>query len=138
MAAPAPSAFLARALIPYNFHVQVIPNVINLSEYPYRHRQEIKPRLLWMRSFHPIYNPMMAIRVLAQVREKVPEANLVMGGQDKGLEIEVKQLAKKVGVENAVRFAGFMDMAAKIRTKHVRSTVPIFSDVYGVAAQEAV
>lgn len=114
----APSAFLARALIPYKLHGQVIPNVINLSKYPYRHRQVIQPRLLWMRSFHPIYNPMMAIRVLAQVKEKFPEANLVMGGQDKGLEIEVKHLAKKNGVESAVRFAGFLDMTAKAREGH--------------------
>ncbi|WP_447964786.1 glycosyltransferase family 4 protein [Nitrospira sp. Ecomares 2.1] len=113
-----PSAFLARALTPYNFHVQVIPNVINLSQYPYRHRQVIRPRLLWMRSFHPIYNPMMAIRVLAKVREKIPDACLVMGGQNKGLEIEVDQLAKKIGVEGAVRFAGFLDMNAKTHEGH--------------------
>lgn len=114
----APSAFLARALVPYKFHVQVIPNVINLSQYSYRHREVIQPRLFWMRSFHPIYNPMMAIRVLAQLKEKAPEASLVMGGQDKGLEFEVKRLAKTVGVNGAVRFAGFLDMTAKVRECH--------------------
>lgn len=111
----APSAFLAHALTPYNFQAEVIPNVINLSRYPYRHRQKIQPRLFWMRSFHPIYNPLMAIRVLAQVKKRVPEAFLVMGGQDKGLEDDVKRLAEKAGVESAVRFAGFLDMAAKVR-----------------------
>lgn len=111
----APSAFLARAVKRTGFNVQVIPNVINLDQYPYRHRQVIQPRLFWMRSFHRIYNPMMAIRVLAQVKEKVPDACLVMGGQDKGLEVQVKRLARQVGLESAVRFAGFLDMPAKIR-----------------------
>lgn len=111
----APSEFLARALIPFELPVQVIPNVINLSKYPYRHRDVVQPRLLWMRSFHPIYNPMMAIRVLARIKEERPEASLVMGGQDKGIECVVKQLAVDLGVEQSVDFTGFMDMPAKVR-----------------------
>ena len=79
----APSAYLVRALAPYQFHVQLIPNVINLSKYPYRLRQVIQPRLLWMRSFHSIYNPLMAIRVLEKLKKEFPGACLVMGGTGK-------------------------------------------------------
>jgi len=111
----APSKFLAREMVPYGFQPQVISNVIDISNYPYRHRQVIGPRLLWMRSFHPVYNPSMAVRVLAQLRSTVPEASLVMCGQDKGLEAEVKRLAKTLGVDGAVRFAGFLNMADKAR-----------------------
>ena len=111
----APSAFLARAMLPYGLQVQVIPNVIHLSHYPYRHRQVIGPRLFWMRKFNPIYNPNLAIRVLAQLKVKVPEASLVMAGQGGELEMEVKGLAEELGVGNSVRFPGFLDMAAKTR-----------------------
>ena len=38
-----------------------------------------------------------------------------MGGQDKGLEVDAKRLAKKTGVEVSVRFPGFLDMSAKVR-----------------------
>lgn len=111
----APSAFLARAMVPYGFHVQVIPNVIHLSHYPYRHRQVIGPRLFWMRKFYPIYNPNLAVRVLARLKVKVPEASLVMGGQGGVFELEVRRLAEKLGVANSVSFLGFLDMAAKAR-----------------------
>ena len=111
----APSAFLARAVAPYGLHVQIIPNVINLACYPYRHRQVIRPRLFWMRQFHEIYNPKMAIRVLAQVRGKNPEAELVMAGQGGHLEDETRELAERLGVAVGVHFPGFLDMAAKAK-----------------------
>lgn len=62
----APSQFLARAILPYGFKARVIPNLIDLSVYPYRHRETVSPRLFWMRSFYPYYNPMMAVHALAQ------------------------------------------------------------------------
>ncbi len=111
----APSNYLKRAIAPYGFQARVIPNVIDLSAYPYGHRVKLSPRLFWMRSFHPIYNPLMAVRVLARVRTQVPEATLVMAGQDKGQEAEVRALAQKLGLNGAVRFSGFLDMAGKVR-----------------------
>ncbi len=111
----APSAFLARAVVPYGFHVQVIPNIIHLSHYPYRYRQIIGPRLFWMRQFHPIYNPDLAIRVLARLKDEIPEASLVMGGQSGILELEVRRLAEKIGVASSIRFLGYLDMAAKVK-----------------------
>jgi glycosyltransferase involved in cell wall biosynthesis len=110
-----PSVFLKRAIAPYGFQARVIPNVIDLSAYQYRHRATLSPRLFWMRSFHPIYNPLMAVRVLAQLRKQIPEATLVMAGQDKGQEAEVRALAQKLGLNGALRFSGFLDMAGKMR-----------------------
>lgn len=111
----APSSFLARALTRYGFDVRVIPNVIDLSSYPYRHRRYLSPRLFWMRAFHPIYNPEMAVHVLARVRRQVPEATLVMAGQNKGMQGEIQGLVRRLGLDSAVRFPGFLDMAAKVR-----------------------
>jgi L-malate glycosyltransferase len=110
-----PTRYLAQAVVPYGLQAQVIPNGIHLSDYPYRHRKAVRPRLFWMRSFHSIYNPKMAIRVLAHLRDTFPDARLMMAGQAKGLESEVAQLADSLGVSEAVRFPGFLDMAGKIR-----------------------
>lgn len=105
----APSGFLAEKIGEYGFEIRIIPNVLNLENYPFRERGEIKPRLVWMRSFHEIYNPQMAVEVLAELRRTVPTATLTMAGRDKGLENEVKQAAKDAGVFEAIRFAGFLD-----------------------------
>jgi len=110
-----PSEFLARAIVPYGFQAQVIPNVIDLSAYEYRHRQTVNPRLFWMRRFYPYYNPIMAVRVLARLRATMPEATLVMAGRDDGVEDEVRQLVTELGLTDAVRFTGFLDMKEKIR-----------------------
>lgn len=110
----APSGFLAKKL-GAEFDVQVIPNIIDLNNYPFRKRGSIKPRLIWMRSFHEIYNPQMAVKVLAALRETVPEATLTMAGKDKGLENRVKELAKQMNLDGAIKFAGFLDEKCKLK-----------------------
>ena len=112
----APSNYLAQAVAPYGFRARVIPNVIDLSAYTYRHRERISPRLFWMRQFHPIWNPMMALRVLARLRQtSAPNATLVMAGPDKGQEAEVRDAARELGLGEAVSFSGFLDMRGKAR-----------------------
>jgi len=111
----APSTYLGDAMKTYGFDVRVIANVIAVEIYPFRLRKNIAPRLIWMRSFYQAYNPHLAIEVLAHLRRKHPQATLVMAGRDKGLESEIKELARERGVLNAVRFPGFLDETAKIR-----------------------
>ncbi|HEY2951835.1 MAG TPA: glycosyltransferase family 4 protein [Verrucomicrobiae bacterium] len=111
----APSPFLARAIESYGFHGRVIPNVIDLALYPYRHRGKVSPRLFWMRSFQQLWNPLMAVRVLARLRESWPDATLVMGGEEKGMLAETKALAQQLGVARSIYFPGFLNMEDKAR-----------------------
>ncbi len=111
----APSGFLATELGGGGFAIRVIPNVLNIEDYSFRERRNIAPRLIWMRSFHEIYNPRMAIETICELRKKYPRATLVMAGKDKGLEGEMKSLTKMLDLKDAVRFAGFLDEPAKIR-----------------------
>ena len=110
-----PSAYLARALGVHGFTAEVVPNVINLETYNFRPRRCVRPRLFWMRSFEPMYDPLLAVRVLARLRKSAPDARLVMAGGDGGSESEARQLAGKLGLARAVEFAGFLDMAGKVR-----------------------
>ena len=110
----APSEYLSRAVRARGFQCQVIPNVIDVWDYPHRLRRRLRPRLLWLRTFHEVYNPFMAVRVLARLRESHPDATLIMAGQDKGLQAETQRLAGTLGVDGAVRFPGFLDMQGKV------------------------
>ncbi len=115
----APSGFLAEPFRRRGFDVRVIPNVIDLAEYPYRHRPVAAPRLLWMRTFHDLYQPQLALRTLALLRETHPQATLTMAGQDKGLLAETRRLAAELGLalgnDPAVRFPGLLDAEGKRR-----------------------
>jgi L-malate glycosyltransferase len=111
----APSPFLAREVARLSFEARVIPNVIDLKNYPYRHRRKLGPKLFWMRSFHPVWNPQMAVRLLARIRKTFVHATLCMGGPDKGSKREVEKLAASLAVTDGVRFAGFLNLRQKVQ-----------------------
>ncbi len=101
----APSGYLRDAMAPWRGDIVVIPNAIELERYPFRQRTRAQARLVWLRSFHAIYNPAMAVEVLARVREARPEARLVMYGADKdGSLAACRAAARRLGVDQAVEF----------------------------------
>ncbi len=111
----APSAFLARELDWLGLPVQVIPNHIDLTQFPYHGRRMLRPRLFWMRTFHPIYNPEMAVRVVARLCPDIPDTHLTMAGSPDVSLAEVKRLAERLGVAEQITFGGFLDRTEKIR-----------------------
>lgn len=112
----APSGWLAEAVAPLGVDARVIPNVLDLSHYEL-HEPGIPPapRLLWMRTFHDVYRPELALRALARLRADGVAATLTMAGQDKGLEAPCRRLAAQLGVDGCVEFPGFLDPAGKRR-----------------------
>jgi glycosyltransferase involved in cell wall biosynthesis len=117
----APTAFLADAFRARGLDVRdvrdvrVIPNVLEIEHCPFRHRPAVSPRLLWMRTFHEIYRPDLALRTLARLLPDHPGATLTMAGQDRGRLGETRRLADELGLSGAVRFAGFLDAEGKRR-----------------------
>lgn len=109
----APSHFLAEKIGSSDFEIKVIPNVLDITKYTYKERSKIEPNLFWMRSFHSIYNPQMAIKVLAELKKSFPQATLTMAGMDKGIEEETKKLAEDLRLKDSVRFPGFLNAAKK-------------------------
>lgn len=109
----APSPFLARSVQQLGLACQVIPNQIAIEQYPFRLRTHLRPQLLWMRSFHPIWNPEMAIRVTSELRRRGIEAELAMAGTDKGHLQGMQRLAHELGLSESIRFTGFLDQTGK-------------------------
>jgi len=77
----APSGYLIHQFLQQGYtNVRFIPNGFDVSEYSFKKRKEVAPRLLWVRSFAEIYHPLLAIQVLEQLLETYPEAQLSMVG----------------------------------------------------------
>src|SRR5688572_22512433 len=71
-----PSAYLLDAMIRYCTNIRVLPNPIDVNKYNHRLRKKPLPRLVWLRSFHAIYNPAMAPHFMASLLGKHPGAHL--------------------------------------------------------------
>ena len=80
----APSTYLLSRFKNMGFrNLQYIPNVIRLESYPFIRRPQLKPRLLWVRSFSEVYNPLLALQVLEILLLKYRDAELCMVGPEK-------------------------------------------------------
>jgi glycosyltransferase involved in cell wall biosynthesis len=110
-----PSEYLAATMGRLGFEARVIPNILPMESYPFRERRSAAPRLLWMRTFHDIYQPEMAIDVLRLLHSSHPTAHLTMAGQDKGKFEDVRRLAQVHGLGGRVTFPGFLDAPGKQR-----------------------
>ena len=107
-AVTAPSGYLQEKLKPYCQEIKVIPNPIDVGLYPYRERTPARPKLAWLRAFHEIYNPVMAVKVVAALAQEFPDLELSMIGADKcdGSFERTRVEADELGVARHVRFPG--------------------------------
>lgn len=107
-AVTAPSAFLQRGLHRYRDDILLLPNPVDCRRYPCNVRPTLAPLLMWLRSFHSIYNPTLAPKVLKLVREKYPEARLTMVGGDRepGMRAATLAEAERLAVADACDLRG--------------------------------
>jgi len=104
----APSGYLRAKLAPYCPEIKVIPNPIDLGRYPFRERASAKPKLVWLRAFHEIYNPGMAVEVVAALVREFPGVELSMIGPDKrdGSLERARAEVGRMKLEDRVRILG--------------------------------
>ena len=103
----APSNYLKHEFEIYGYNVVHIPNNIDLSLYRFKIRHSVSVKLLWVRSFDKIYNPLMSIDVLKQLVAQNTNACLCMVGPDKAGTMEVcRQYVSELGLDNNVVFTG--------------------------------
>lgn len=78
-----PSRYLLEQMQLYRTDLHLLPNPLELAHYPFELRATPQPRLIWLRAFHQIYNPVLAVHVAAQVVCEWPDLQLTMVGPDK-------------------------------------------------------
>lgn len=112
----APSRYLKEAFKDQGYrNLRVVPNPVHLQDYRFKSRDRVEPRMLWVRAFADIYNPEMAVRVFAQVKQQYPNAALCMIGPDKdGSFQNVQALAREL--ELPVQFPGKLTRAQWTQT----------------------
>ena len=101
----APSPYLQTAMRSYREDIVLVPNPLDLQNYPFRLRSMPKPHLVWLRAFHNIYNPQMAPLLIANLLPSFPEITLTMIGPDKGDgSLQATQtVIEELGLQNHIR-----------------------------------
>lgn len=105
----APSNYLKNAFEKKGFRVKFIPNVLNISDYKFVERIQLKPNLLWVRAFDNIYNPTMAVEVLHRLKRIYPHAKLCMIGPFKDASYqEVIKKIEEYNLKESVEITGVL------------------------------
>lgn len=103
-----PSRYLLEQMRPYRADLRLLPNPLNLRVYQFNLRQHPQPKLIWLRSFHEIYNPSLAPKVISLLVNEFPEIHLTMVGPDKGdgsLQ-QTEQIAAELNVSERITLPG--------------------------------
>lgn len=104
-----PSLFLKNIFERRDFKVKYLPNFIELEKYHFLKRSYFKPTLLWVRAFHEIYNPAMAVEVVHLLKNRFPDVSLTMVGADKdGSLAKVKELSGFLGIQERIKYTGYL------------------------------
>ena len=103
----APSGYLLDTFEQYSYKTVYIPNNIEIINYKFKKRENLQPKLLYVRAFSLVYNPQMALSVLQNLLNKFPNASLCMVGPDRDGTLEkTKELCQEMGLDDKVLFTG--------------------------------
>jgi glycosyltransferase involved in cell wall biosynthesis len=99
-----PSGYLVDVFREFGLEAQIVPNIVDLSQFQYRERQPLRPHLVCTRGFHPYYGIDVVVRAFAEVQKAYPEAQLDLVGGG-ALERNIRELVQQLKLTN-VNFLG--------------------------------
>lgn len=104
----APSQYIFEEFKKEGFkNLTYIPNTIEIKNYPFQESGNVKPKLLWVRSFSEIYNPLLALEIVEILQKKGMKVSLCMVGPDKdGTWERCKKVVKELNLP--VTFTGML------------------------------
>lgn len=123
--------------------ISVIPNFINPREYfPARNDSErfsIVPEgtkvLMHVSNFREVKRVLDVVRIFARVRPQVPSVLVLVG--DGPMRQDAEDEARKLGVDEDVRFLGKLDSTAQLLRSADLFLLPSQTESFGLAALEA-
>ena len=99
-----PSEYLASVFREFRLDARIVPNIVDVTQFAFRERKSLRPRLVCTRGFHPYYGLDVVIRTFAQIQRAFPEATLDLVGKGP-LETQIRDLAHELML-SGVNFAG--------------------------------
>ena len=99
-----PSRFLHDVFANFGISSEIIPNVVDVERFRFRHREPLQPRVLSTRNFEPLYNLPCTLRAFRLVQDRHPGATLTLVGGG-STNADVRRLADELGLKH-VTFAG--------------------------------
>jgi len=99
-----PSGYLVDVMREFGLEAQIVPNIVDLSQFRYRLRRPLRPHLVCTRGFHPYYGVDVVVRAFAEVQKSYPGARLDLVGGG-GLEGEIRNLVRQLNL-SGVHFLG--------------------------------
>ena len=94
------------------------------------------PRLLCVGRLIPIKGHIVLLRAFAQARRRVPTLQLDLAGRGP-LEPALRALVKELGVDDAVRFLGYVAPVQRAIEETAAVVVPSMGEGFGMVALEA-
>jgi glycosyltransferase involved in cell wall biosynthesis len=101
-----PSGFLQADFARHGVEVAILPNIVDLDLFPFRPRQQLRPRLIITRHLSPLYNVPCAIRAFACLKRRYPDAVLGIVGTGR-TEHESRAVVRELGLDG-VTFYGYV------------------------------
>lgn len=97
------TAYGQEILARYGLRAAVTPNLLSLDEHPLLARASWPPLLLWLDELEPRAQPQLALQALARLRQRMPEARLMLVGSG-SLAAEIFALARALGMADAIAY----------------------------------
>jgi glycosyltransferase involved in cell wall biosynthesis len=102
-AVTSPSRYLCTRLQRFSDRILHLPNGIDAGAYPHAVRLRAAPQLVWLRSFHEIYDPVLAVDAAGRLAAELPALRLRMYGAERdGTRAAALRAARRAGIEGRV------------------------------------
>jgi L-malate glycosyltransferase len=99
-----PSGYLVDVFREFGLKAEVVPNILDPSQFSFKRRTPLRPHLVCTRGFGSYYRIDLVVRAFAAVQKVFPEARLDLAGEGP-LKEKVRELVKELGL-SGVRFLG--------------------------------
>jgi L-malate glycosyltransferase len=99
-----PSLYLVNVFQEFGLQAQAIPNVVDSSQFCFRPRQPLLPRLVCTRGFHPYYSIDVVVRAFDVLKKTYPESRLCLVGKGP-IEKQIRELVRTLRLAD-VEFTG--------------------------------